>query len=207
MRVPERQGRRDAERRRGAVGVRGGSGRRKIGRALVAGGKGGVRLAVEEGVIVAGPGLVQMGRVRVGVMGVRMVPRGVAEGVDRGEGRGQRPEMRLGRTGGGEGRCAVRVGERQARGTVRRGRVQRGTRRGHDGGDGRPGRQGERVEEGRRGERCLVRGVRVWAGGEGVGGAGEVGGVREVAAGAHGALSSSSPPSATLSLNWSRGLL
>lgn len=73
VRVPERQGRRDAERGRGAIGVRSESRRGKVGRAVVVRRESSVRLAVGEG-------------------------RG--EGVDGGEMVGQRPGMLLGRTGG-----------------------------------------------------------------------------------------------------------
>lgn len=79
--------------------------------------EGGIRLAVGErggeGVIVVG-----IGRVGVGVGGRRM-PRWVAEGVDGGEMVGQRPGMRLGRTGGGgEGEGVVCVGEREREGAA-----------------------------------------------------------------------------------------
>lgn len=205
VRVPERQGRRDAEWGGGAIGVRGRSRRGKVGRAVVVRREGRIGLAIGEGVAVVGPRLVQTGRVGVGVgVGVgRRMPRG-----ERGEGAQQRPEM-LGRTGGGEGRRVARAGERegegaavrahgrrgrrrrrrQARWSVRRGRVQRGTRH-EEGGEGRPGGEGRARREGRRGERCPVGGVYVRARGEGVGGAreGEAGSGGEVAAGAHGAL-------------------
>lgn len=147
---------------------------------------GGIRVAVRGGIVVR-PRLLQAGRVGVGVgEGVRVMAGRAPEGVDGGQGRGQRPEILRGGgaenavvgrgVGVGEGERVVRVGEGQRR------RVQRGA---EDGGDGRPGRQGKRVEEGRRGERRLVGVVRVRAAGEGVCGAGEVGGVGEVAAGAH----------------------
>lgn len=166
---------------------------------------GGIRVAVRGGIVVR-PRLLQAGRVGVGVgEGVRVMAGRAPEGVDGGQGRGQRPEILRGGgaenavvgrgVGVGEGERVVRGGEGQRR-TVRaeglrgrarglrrrRRRVQRGA---EDGGDGRPGRQGKRVEEGRRGERRLVGVVRVRAAGEGVCGAGEVGGVGEVAAGAH----------------------
>lgn len=160
-----------------------------------------IRVAVRGGIVVR-PRLLQAGRVGVGVgEGVRVMAGRAPEGVDGGQGRGQRPEILRGGgaeyavvgrgVGVGDGERVVRVGEGQRR-TVRaeglrgrarrRRRVQRGA---EDGGDGRPGRQGKRVEEGRRGERRLVGVVRVRAAGEGVCGAGEVGGVGEVAAGAH----------------------
>lgn len=160
-----------------------------------------IRVAVRGGIVVR-PRLLQAGRVGVGVgEGVRVMAGRAPEGVDGGQGRGQRPEILRGGgaeyavvgrgVGVGDGERVVRVGEGQRR-TVRaeglrgrarrRRRVQRGA---EDGGDGRPGRQGKRVEEGRRGERRLVGVVRVRAAGEGVCGAGEGGGVGEVAAGAH----------------------
>lgn len=161
-----------------------------------------IRLAVGErdgdGGIVVGSRVVQAGRAGVGG-GVRGMAGRAPEGVDGGQRVGQRPETR--RVGGAEhavagrgvwqGERVVRVGERQ-RGTeglcgrVGRRRVQRGARRGRsDGGDGRPGRQRKGVEEGRGRERRVLGVVRVWAAREGVCEAGEVGGVGEVAAGAH----------------------
>lgn len=103
VRVPEREGRRDAERGGCAIGVRGGRRRGKVGRAVVVRREGGIG-----GVVVARP---QMGRVGVGVGGRRM-PRGGAEGVDGGQREELRPEMLGG--GGGEVREGEGEGERAA---------------------------------------------------------------------------------------------